>query len=148
MVEGHFLFGKITVDKRRGCGYNIQAFKFHMRECWNGRQARLRCVCLWRVGSSPISRTKQYRYPFGYLYCFMWTGREPKVRSVSAQEHKLSACNWLARTMVGAKRQPVPSPAPNNAGSLWGICIIFVWAGQERLAGAQRGYATVRWTVA
>ena len=23
-----------------------------------GRQARLRCVCLWRVGSSPISRTK------------------------------------------------------------------------------------------
>ena len=30
----------------------------HLRECWNGRQARLRCVWLCRVGSSPISRTK------------------------------------------------------------------------------------------
>ena len=30
----------------------------HLRECWNGRQARLRCVWLRRVGSSPISRTK------------------------------------------------------------------------------------------
>ena len=29
----------------------------HLRECWNGRQARLRCVWLRRVGSSPISRT-------------------------------------------------------------------------------------------
>ena len=31
----------------------------HLRECWNGRQARLRCVWLRRVGSSPISRTKK-----------------------------------------------------------------------------------------
>ena len=30
-----------------------------MRECWNGRQARLRCVCLWRVSSSLISRTRK-----------------------------------------------------------------------------------------
>ena len=30
-----------------------------MRECWNGRQARLRCVWFRRVGSSPISRTKK-----------------------------------------------------------------------------------------
>ncbi len=30
-----------------------------LRECWNGRQARLRCVWLRRVGSSPISRTKK-----------------------------------------------------------------------------------------
>ena len=30
-----------------------------LRECWNGRQARLRCVWLCRVGSSPISRTKK-----------------------------------------------------------------------------------------
>ena len=28
-----------------------------LRECWNGRQARLRCVWFRRVGSSPISRT-------------------------------------------------------------------------------------------
>ena len=31
----------------------------HLRECWNGRQARLRCVWFRRVGSSPISRTKK-----------------------------------------------------------------------------------------
>lgn len=30
-----------------------------MRECWNGRQARLRCVWLCRGGSSPLSRTKK-----------------------------------------------------------------------------------------
>ena len=30
-----------------------------LRECWNGRQARLRCVWFHRVGSSPISRTKK-----------------------------------------------------------------------------------------
>ena len=30
-----------------------------LRECWNGRQARLRCVWFRRVGSSPISRTKK-----------------------------------------------------------------------------------------
>ena len=41
-----------------------------LRECWNGRQARLRCVWLRRVGSSPISRTKN-RIPFaGYpVFC-------------------------------------------------------------------------------
>ena len=36
---------KIPVDKNCPDGYNIQALKLHMRECWNGRQARLRCVC-------------------------------------------------------------------------------------------------------
>ena len=38
----------------------------HLRECWNGRQARLRCVWLRRVGSSPISRTKKPDTPLGY----------------------------------------------------------------------------------
>ncbi len=41
------------------------------RECWNGRQARLRCVWFRRVGSSPISRTKYLQIPDGiwrYLY--------------------------------------------------------------------------------
>ena len=38
----------------------------HLRECWNGRQARLRCVWLRRVGSSPISRTRKDRIPNGY----------------------------------------------------------------------------------
>ena len=37
----------------------------HLRECWNGRQARLRCVWLCRVGSSPISRTNK-KVPFVY----------------------------------------------------------------------------------
>ena len=32
---------------------------WHLRECWNGRQARLRCVWFRRVGSSPISRTNK-----------------------------------------------------------------------------------------
>ena len=35
---------------------------WHLRECWNGRQARLRCVWLRRVGSSPISRTRKTRF--------------------------------------------------------------------------------------
>ena len=36
---------KLLVDKYCVHGYNRQALKLHMRECWNGRQARLRCVC-------------------------------------------------------------------------------------------------------
>ena len=42
-----------------------------MRECWNGRQARLRCVWFRRVGSSPISRTKSLQIPcgFGEIFC-------------------------------------------------------------------------------
>ena len=36
-----------------------------LRECWNGRQARLRCVWFRRVGSSPISRTNK-KVPFVY----------------------------------------------------------------------------------
>ena len=43
-----------SIDKSIPDGYNTQAC---LRECWNGRQARLRCVWLCRVGSSPISRT-------------------------------------------------------------------------------------------
>ena len=43
----------------------------HLRECWNGRQARLRCVWLRRVGSSPISRTKISATPYGVADIFM-----------------------------------------------------------------------------
>ena len=46
--------GEKDIDKKCRSGYNTGA---HLRECWNGRQARLRCVWLRRVGSSPISRT-------------------------------------------------------------------------------------------
>ena len=35
---------------------------WQLRECWNGRQARLRCVWLRRGGSSPLSRTKSARW--------------------------------------------------------------------------------------
>ena len=42
-----------------------------LRECWNGRQARLRCVWFRRVGSSPISRTKISAAPCGVADIFM-----------------------------------------------------------------------------
>ena len=45
---------KSPIDFFRQERYNTQA---HLRECWNGRQARLRCVWLRRGGSSPLSRT-------------------------------------------------------------------------------------------
>ena len=59
-----------------------------------GRQARLRCVCLWRVGSSPIFRTK--RKSVGTLvlalFCFLRTHfwihiafYKPKIYSKSPQ---------------------------------------------------------------
>ena len=55
-------FSEKVIDKFKGYGYNIKACS---RECWNGRQARLRCVWLCRVGSSPISRTKFRLPPMG-----------------------------------------------------------------------------------
>ena len=39
---------------------------WQLRECWNGRQARLRCVWLRRGGSSPLSRTKKLGCPLGH----------------------------------------------------------------------------------
>ena len=50
---------------------------FVARECWNGRQARLRILCpLGRVGSSPISRRNKnteyvanYRKKLGVFLC-------------------------------------------------------------------------------
>ena len=56
-----------------------------LRECWNGRQARLRCVWLCRVGSSPISRTKKSRYPSGYLDFLMPDGTRKAVKKT---------CQW------------------------------------------------------
>ena len=46
----------------------------HLRECWNGRQARLRCVWFRRVGSSPISRTKKEVVLTDGLFFGMWGG--------------------------------------------------------------------------
>ncbi len=51
------------VDKIIFHSYNIEV---SLQECWNGRQARLRCVWLRRVGSSPISCTK-IQIPNWYL---------------------------------------------------------------------------------
>ena len=61
--------GEKDIDKKCRSGYNTGA---HLRECWNGRQARLRCVWLRRVGSSPISRTISlwnhgYMVPWGFF---------------------------------------------------------------------------------
>ena len=49
------------IDKTISAGYNTLS----LRECWNGRQARLRCVWFRRVGSSPISRTIKTPTPGG-----------------------------------------------------------------------------------
>ena len=53
-----------------------------MRECWNGRQARLRCVCPRRMGSSPISRTRKAIKTFvlvAFLFCIQFNmGLEPE----------------------------------------------------------------------
>ncbi len=66
-----------SIDKTQTCGYNTQA---HSRECWNGRQARLRCVWLCRVGSSPISRTKKREYPSGVLSFFGYKNGTRTIR--------------------------------------------------------------------
>ena len=60
----------------------------HLRECWNGRQARLRCVWLRRVGSSPISRTRKSPEPMarGFFWCEGRTrkgGRAKRGKKVS-----------------------------------------------------------------
>ena len=58
----------------------------HLRECWNGRQARLRCVWLRRVGSSPISRTRKDRIPVGYpVFSGMGGGTRKAVKKT---------CRW------------------------------------------------------
>ena len=57
----------------------------HLRECWNGRQARLRCVWLRRVGSSPISRTKKKATRQGSLLFGMWGGTRKAVKKT---------CRW------------------------------------------------------
>lgn len=55
----------------------------HLRECWNGRQARLRCVWLRRVGSSPISRTKKEVIRKDDLFFGMWDGtRKADLKTV------------------------------------------------------------------
>ena len=51
-----------------------------LRECWNGRQARLRCVWFRRVGSSPISRTKKERH----LLCLSFFGADWDSNSLNA----------------------------------------------------------------
>ena len=73
----------------------------HLRECWNGRQARLRCVWLRRVGSSPISRTRKDRIPVGYpVFSGMGGGTRKTVK----------------KTCRGHVFRPWESPRKSNGG--------------------------------
>ena len=53
--------------------YSPVIILWQLRECWNGRQARLRCVWLRRGGSSPLSRTRK-KSPFGALFLLVRKG--------------------------------------------------------------------------
>ena len=67
------------------------------RECWNGRQARLRCVWLCRVGSSPISRTKYLQIPFGIWRYFCLRERwDSKGRPDRREGKKVSGGHFLS----------------------------------------------------
>ena len=71
----------------------------HLRECWNGRQARLRCVWLRRVGSSPISRTRKSPEPMarGFFWC------EGRTRMAQAT----FSCCFAAIHLEGGERSEV-----------------------------------------
>ena len=71
----------------------------HLRECWNGRQARLRCVWLRRVGSSPISRTRKSPEPLarGFFWC------EGRTRMAQAT----FSCCFAAIHLEGGERSEV-----------------------------------------
>ena len=83
---------------------------WHLRECWNGRQARLRCVWFRRVGSSPISRTKKEADPFGSAR-FLCSKRESKERSDRREGKKVSGGHflspWESPLVCGCIRQGV-----------------------------------------
>ena len=89
----------------------------HLRECWNGRQARLRCVWLRRVGSSPISRTRKDRIPDGYpVFSGMWesprkpndgsqrTGRRFPAIGKSPSDAILNKSDWITFPRRGESR--------------------------------------------
>ena len=67
----------------------------HLRECWNGRQARLRCVWLRRVGSSPISRTKIPVTPYGVTGIFC-AEMDSKERPDRREGKKVSGGHFLS----------------------------------------------------
>ena len=51
-----------------------------MRECWNGRQARLRCVWSTPCGFESHLSHQESRYPFGYLLFCYFDGTRKAVR--------------------------------------------------------------------
>ena len=112
-----------------------------MRECWNGRQARLRCVWLRRVGSSPISRIKKLGYPLGVSQLFDTVG----TRTIKCK-CPVDICSAAA----GRRRHhSVTSPISRMEKGLplWGGPFSMREMGLERAAAAQAAVKTVRWTV-
>ncbi len=69
--------------------------EYALRECWNGRQARLRCVWFRRVGSSPISRTKKRLSPMGTGVFWRKAGLERPARP--ARQNMPVACFQAVR---------------------------------------------------
>ena len=108
----------------------------HLRECWNGRQARLRCVWLRRVGSSPISRTKKSRYPFGYLD-FLCGGGTRKAVKKTCRWHVFRP--WESPSGFGR----IPEGCGQNQTTYPFGYLDFLCEGGTRKADQK----TVRWTV-
>ena len=110
----------MDIDKRSFSRYNTLV---KTRECWNGRQARLRCVWFRRVGSSPISRTKK-RAPLWVLFFCAAMGLEEG----DPNEVRVKKCPgdiFLARGRVpmylAASRRDVDKyiPINHNRNTLW-----------------------------
>ena len=86
----------------------------HLRECWNGRQARLRCVWLRRVGSSPISRTRKDRIPVGYpVFSGMWGGTRMAQATLSCCFAAIHL-EAVKKTCRGHVFSPRESPRKSN----------------------------------
>ena len=124
----------------------------HLRECWNGRQARLRCVWLRRVGSSPISRTIKAECSYGHS-AFILFGWDSKNQIAICQWHVAatsSKTGWLQLFSArhGQKMQTSPISRTKISATPYGVADIFMLEmGLESPARAKRGYKTVRWTV-
>ena len=71
----------------------------HLRECWNGRQARLRCVWLRRVGSSPISRT-MISPPRTLLRGGFWRYIQTSPGKTGGCSHKICSFCFISETGV------------------------------------------------
>ena len=101
----------------------------HLRECWNGRQARLRCVWLRRVGSSPISRTiksdlrKQVAFLYVPLIFQRQTNHHPKTDTQNHTHiHAAKVCHPHCEGIIPLGTHPLfqsvprgpPQPDPAN----------------------------------